>query len=99
LLSLLKYHVHGDPGFSGRATALLPKLRAALARYLCGKGHPSDPILEGLIDVQTWIEDNQDPSYCAHRFVKLLSGVTLLPPSDVLFAVRFVLTFNGLSAS
>lgn len=59
---------------------LLPNLREHVEHYFKGVGHPYDPLFTNPISSTQLATDNQDVCYHARRFVKLISGITLLPP-------------------
>ena len=69
---------------------LLSKVECMVVRYLLGKGHPFPDRVHGLV-----CKDSENGSasddYCyrAQRFVKVLSGLPLLPPKSEIFTVGF----------
>jgi hypothetical protein len=73
--------------FRSNLARLLPTFKRTIERYFRGHGHPRHPLIDPLVDPSTQSEDNQDPLYCARRFVKLLSGISLLPPNGIKFSV------------
>ncbi|KAG1752602.1 uncharacterized protein EDB91DRAFT_1077951 [Suillus paluster] len=64
------------------ADALIPLLQFE------GCGHPIDPSFAGLVDS----DDTPDQHYRARRFVKVLSGVNLLPSTGCTFKINLVQT-------
>jgi hypothetical protein len=94
VIPLLTYKIHGDLQFQEQFTELLPTLKRFVNRYLRGSGHPQHPRIDALVDPSTNAHDSGDPSYRARRFVKLLSGLSLLPPDGTKFSVCFLLTIS-----
>lgn len=80
LFPLLSFDVLGDTDFENDMAILLPNLREHMERYFKGVGHPSDPLFTNLISSTQLATNNQDVCYRARRFLKLISGITLLPP-------------------
>lgn len=67
---------------------LLRSFEDAFHRYLRGSGRPTDPSLAAFI-----MDDDAatDPNYRARRFVKVLSGINLLPPTTLrIFKINLV---------
>ncbi|KAG2127055.1 hypothetical protein BD769DRAFT_1640162 [Suillus cothurnatus] len=71
----------------------------AFYHYLRGSGHANNPLFSAFT-----IQEGAtaDPNYCAHCFIKVLSGIHLLPPTTLrLFKINLVqhipdsVTFNG----
>lgn len=78
----MEYSVHPStpaPEVRQSLTGLLEKVKLAVERYLLGRGHPFPTRVHGLIDEQTVQSDNLDPAYRARRFVKITSGLSMLP--------------------
>jgi hypothetical protein len=73
---------------------LLPNLREHVERYFKGIGHPVDPLFTDLIGSARQAADNQDVCYRARRFVKLTSGITLLPLESTKFTVCLLYYFR-----
>jgi hypothetical protein len=69
--------------FRALLSPLLRSFKIAVERYLRGHGHPMDPSFAGLISS----DDTPDEHYRARRFVKVLSGVNLLPSTGHTFKV------------
>ena len=69
---------------------LLSKVERMVARYLLGKGHPFPDRVHGLVceDLENGFASD-DCCYRAWRFVKVLSGLPLLPPKSEIFTVGF----------
>ena len=88
VLSRLEFIISGNSTFESVTTPLVPQLRSVFECYLRGVGHPLHPQMSNLIDVAQRDIDNANPAYRACRFVKLLSGITLLPPPGQFFTVR-----------
>jgi hypothetical protein len=73
----------------------LEKVKLAVERYLLGIGHPFPDRVHGLIDNETFQTDNTDPSYRARRFVKITSGLSMLPTdSQRKFTVKNLILCN-----
>ena len=90
LIPLLTYKVFGDDEeFERRMTDTKPKLVKAIERYFLGTGHPNVPLFNDIVAPTRFEADNKDPGYRAKRFVKMLSGISLLPPKGIKFIVRF----------
>ncbi|KAG1724819.1 uncharacterized protein EDB91DRAFT_1255060 [Suillus paluster] len=88
VISHLDFVVCGDPTFeSATAPPLVVQLRSVFEHYFCGIGHPPHPQMADLVNEAQRDIDNADPAYRACRFVKLLSGVTLLPPPGQDFTI------------
>ena len=69
---------------------LLSKVERMVARYLLGKGHPFPDRVHGLVSDDLEIRlASDDQCYRARRFIKVLSGLPLLPSKSVKFLVRF----------
>lgn len=61
-----------------------------VARYLLGKGHPFPDRVHGLVSDDLEIRlASDDQCYRARRFIKVLSGLPLLPSKSIKFLVRF----------
>ncbi|KAG1718135.1 hypothetical protein EDB19DRAFT_1838548 [Suillus lakei] len=72
--SMLRFEVDGDSTFHTQISPYLRFFKNAVVEYLRGTGHPVHPLFEGL--------DNSEamhPNHRARRFVKVLSGIPLLP--------------------
>ncbi|KAG2126900.1 hypothetical protein DEU56DRAFT_758730 [Suillus clintonianus] len=101
LFPLLSFDVLGDADFENDMATLLPNLREHVERYFKGVGHPADPLFTNLVSSAQLATDNQDICYRARRFVKLISGITLLPPGLRNFTITvhqdisISATFNG----
>ncbi|KAG1845060.1 hypothetical protein C8R48DRAFT_780068 [Suillus tomentosus] len=101
LFPLLSFDILGDADFENDMATLLPNLREHVERYFKGVGHPDDPLFTNLVSSTQLATDNQDVCYRARRFVKLISGITLLPPGlkDFTIAIHQDIsvsaTFNG----
>ncbi|KAG1885301.1 uncharacterized protein F5891DRAFT_1087926 [Suillus fuscotomentosus] len=80
LIPLLRFELDGDGNFRAQMSPLLRSFEDAFHRYLRGSGRPTDPSLAAFI-----IHDDAaaDPNYRARRFVKVLSGINLLPPTTL----------------
>jgi hypothetical protein len=69
---------------------LLSKVERMVARYLLGKGHPFPDRVHGLVCEDSEIGfASDDHCYRARRFVKVLSGLPLLPAKSEKFTVGF----------
>jgi hypothetical protein len=91
VISRLDFVVRGDSTFEFvTAPPLVVQLRSVFEHYFRGIGHPSHPQMADLVNEAQRDIDNADPAYRACRFVKLLSGVTLLPPPGQDFTVRLL---------
>lgn len=93
IIPLLTYELHGSVTFRADMEPVVPRIKAALARYLRGTGHPVHPNFDAdnLIDPATRELDDRDPGYRARRFVKLLSGLSYVPAYKTqLFKVCFL---------
>ncbi|KDR69131.1 hypothetical protein GALMADRAFT_215412 [Galerina marginata CBS 339.88] len=62
---------------------LMPQIEEAVKRYLRGVGHPLSAISEDYCDLETFQSEKSDPSLRAKRFVKVLSGLEMLPVEEV----------------
>jgi hypothetical protein len=86
LIPLLRFEIDGDAVFRAHMSPMLESFQDAFYRYLRGSGHPNDPLFSAFT-VQEGAA--ADPNYRARRFVKVLSGIHLLPPTTLrLFKVR-----------
>ncbi|KAG2127387.1 hypothetical protein BD769DRAFT_1775932 [Suillus cothurnatus] len=99
LIPLLRFEIDGDAVFRAHMSPMLESFQDAFYRYLRGSGHPNDPLFSAFT-VQEGAA--ADPNYRARRFVKVLSGIHLLPPTTLrLFKINLVqhipdsVTFNG----
>lgn len=88
VIRYLDFVVCGDTAFRTLVAPLVLRFRNVLEGYLRGTGHPAHPLIEDLIDADQHAADDADPAYRARRFVKLLSGISLLPSSGHMFTVR-----------
>lgn len=69
---------------------LLSKVERMVARYLLGKGHPFPDRVHGLVCEDSESDSaSDDHCYRARRFVKVLSGLPLLPSKSEIFTVGF----------
>ncbi|KAF8151619.1 hypothetical protein B0H34DRAFT_801323 [Crassisporium funariophilum] len=59
----------------------LPDVELAVKRYLLGSGHPFPQRVAGLLDADTLARDRQDTVYRAQRLVKVMTGLSMLPPA------------------
>jgi hypothetical protein len=64
-----------------------PKLIKAVERYFSGRGHPDINLFNEMISPETRERDRLDAGYRARRFVKVLSGISLLPGNGATFIV------------
>ncbi|KAG1790759.1 uncharacterized protein HD556DRAFT_1445772 [Suillus plorans] len=88
VISRLDFSVCGDFIFeSVTAPPLVVQLRSVFEHYFRGIGHPQHPQMADLVNEAQQDIDNADPAYRACRFVKLLRGVTLLPPPGQYFTI------------
>ena len=65
----------------------LDKIKKAFSRYFLGKGHPYPDRVAGLILNDSFGEDQHDPLFHTQRFVKVTSGLAMLPSDDRRFKV------------
>ena len=63
----------------------MPLIKKAIERYLRGTGHPRQAV--EFCDPETYHRENTDPSLRARRFVKVLSGLEMMPVEDRSFTV------------
>jgi hypothetical protein len=87
LFPFLSVDASGDADFLSDMAALLPNLQEHVKRYFKGVGHPSHPAFTNVIASGQLDLDNQDSCYRVRRFVKLMSGISLLPSSKRSFTV------------
>ncbi|KAG2114773.1 uncharacterized protein F5147DRAFT_770088 [Suillus discolor] len=72
--SMLRFEVDGDSTFCSQISPHLHFFKNAVLEYLRGTGHPAHSMFEGLDDSEAI-----HPNHCARQFVKVLSGIPLLP--------------------
>jgi hypothetical protein len=72
--SMLHFEVDGDSTFRSQISPHLRFFKNAVIEYLRGTGHPAHSMFEGLDDSEAI-----HPNHRARRFVKVLSGIPLLP--------------------
>ncbi|KAG1852845.1 hypothetical protein DFJ58DRAFT_790111 [Suillus subalutaceus] len=87
LFPFLSFETSGDTNFKSDMDILLPSLQEHLKRYFRGIGHPLHPLFAGVIEPAQRAIDNQDLCYRARRFIKLMSGISLLPSDDKSFTI------------
>ncbi|KAG1856406.1 hypothetical protein DFJ58DRAFT_840914 [Suillus subalutaceus] len=97
LENMLCFEVDSDENFRARLSPYLRTFKRAVLKYLNGKGHPRHSIFESLHD-----DEAMPPHYRALHFVKVLSGIPLVPADPL---ARFMVnvtqhvpadaTFNG----
>ncbi|KAF8971331.1 hypothetical protein BDZ97DRAFT_1913826 [Flammula alnicola] len=95
------YHRSATPDIIQSAQHLIPQITAAVKRYLLGKGHPFPDRVHGLANPDTIGQEMTDSGFRARRFVKVLSGLDMMPVADKRFQVslyediREKALFNG----
>ncbi|KAF8950867.1 hypothetical protein BDZ97DRAFT_1933246 [Flammula alnicola] len=95
------YHRSATPDVIQSAQHLIPQITAAVKRYLLGKGHPFPDRVHGLANPDTIGQEMTDSGFRARRFVKVLSGLDMMPVADKRFQVslyediREKALFNG----
>lgn len=72
---------------------LEPKLKVAFVWYFSGKGHIKyeriDKLIPNALILEQLATDNEDPLYYPKRFIKVVSGMDILPPKGISFTVGF----------
>ncbi|KDR72188.1 hypothetical protein GALMADRAFT_229037 [Galerina marginata CBS 339.88] len=79
------YHRSNTPTVVPDTEHFMPQIKLAVKRYLRGTGHPEKA--RELCDPLTYDDENMDPALRARRFVKVLSGLEMMPVRDRTFTV------------
>lgn len=84
---MFRHHRSNTPEQVADIGHFVPLIKKAVERYLRGTGHPHQAI--EFCDPATFHRENSDPSLRARRFVKVLSGLEMMPVEERLFTVCF----------
>lgn len=61
--------------------SLEEKIARGVKRYLLGQGHPNKDMIVGLVGPEAVEKDAKDICFRAKRFLKITTGLLMLPPS------------------
>jgi hypothetical protein len=77
---MFRHHRSNTPNVVSDTAHLMPRVKEAIKRYLRGIGHPHQA--RDFCDPKTYDSENSDPSLRARRFVKVLSGLDMMPVNE-----------------
>lgn len=100
MISELKFEHHAStaPTRLSSSRRLIPQVRKAVEHYLRGTGHPFPERARALAELETFDDENNDPTLRARRFVKALSGLEMMPISGQAFTVCFKIPWKKMNS-